>query len=121
MAALATFLFVLLGGFLFPWWWPALAGYLAGFWLGRGGGKAFLAGFIGAAAAWLALAAFLDWRNHHLLSGKMAALMGLPTPLLLLFLSAVIGGLLGGLGAWAGQSLRDWLRQRKRGEIREPF
>lgn len=121
MAFLAMFPLVLVGGFLFPWWWPALAGYIAGFWLGRDGGKAFLAGFAGAASAWLALAAFMDWRNHHLLSGKVAALMGLPSPLLLLLLSGVIGGLLGGLGAWAGQSLRAWVRQRKPAAAVEPF
>lgn len=114
MALLLMFILVLAGGFLFPWWWwPALAGYAVGCWLGRSGPRAFAAGFLGAGGAWLALAAFMDWRNYHLLSAKVAALFHLPSPLLLLALTALIGGLLGGLGAWAGQSLRAWLTLRR--------
>lgn len=112
LAALAAaFALSLAGGFVAPWWWPVPAGYLVGFWLCRSGGRAIVAGFLGTGGAWLALAAFQDWRNHHLLSTRMAALFQLPYPWLLLLLTAVIGGLLGGLAAWAGRSLRAALRR----------
>lgn len=113
MALPAILLLVLAGGFLAPWWWPALVGYAVGFWLCRSGGRAIVSGFAGTAAAWLALAAFQDWRNGHLLSSRMAALFSLPSPWMLLALTAVIGGILGGLGAWAGQALRAWLAVRR--------
>lgn len=112
MAAIAVFLLVLAGGFLAPWWWPALAGYAVGFWLCRSGGRAIVAGFLGTGGAWLALAAFQDWRNHRLLSARMADLFHLPYPWLLLLLTALIGGILGGLAAWAGRSLRAALSRR---------
>lgn len=114
MALTLMFVLALGGGFLFPWWWPALAGYGLGIWLGRKGSSAFLSGFAGTGSAWLVLAGFMDWRNHQLLSQKMASIFHLPSPFLLLAMTAIIGGLLGGLGAWAGQSLRAALSARAR-------
>jgi hypothetical protein len=111
MTAALMFLLVLGGGFLFPWWWPALAGYALGFWRGRKGSSAFGWGFLGTACAWLALAALVDWRNDQILSQRVAALFGLSgpaSPYALLLMTACGGGLVGGLGAWAGQSLRAW-------------
>lgn len=118
MALLAVFLLVLGGGFLAPWWWPALAGYAVGCWLCRSGGWAIASGFLGTGGAWLALAAFQDWRNHHLLSARMADMFHLPYPWMLLVLTAVIGGILGGLAAWAGQALRAALPGRRAGSGR---
>jgi hypothetical protein len=123
MALALMFFLALGGGFLFPWWWPALAGYALGFWRGGKAGSAFGTGFLGAAAAWLSLAALMDWRNHHLLSSKVAGLFGITGPLApyaLLLATALVGGLLGGFGAWAGQSLRVWLLLRRQAEGRSP-
>jgi hypothetical protein len=104
----------LVGGFLFPWWWPALAAYAAGYWLGRTPWRAFLTGFLGTGLAWAALAAFLDWRNAHVLAHRMAGLIGVPAPWVLLVLTALVGGLMGGLGALAGQALRAYILARRR-------
>jgi hypothetical protein len=105
----------LVGGFLLPWWWwPAMAAYAVGYWLGRAPLRAFLSGFSGAALAWGSLAAFLDWRNGHILSARIAAMLDLPTAHLLVALTALAGGVLGGLGAWAGQSLRAYILLRRR-------
>lgn len=106
MGFVAIFLASLAGGFLFPWWWPVLPAYAAGFLIARRGFGAFLSGFAGTGAAWLLLAAFLDWRNHGLLSGRMAQMFHLPAPAFLLALTGLLGGVLGGLAAWAGQALR---------------
>lgn len=126
MALALIFVLSLVGGWLFPWWWPALLGYVLGFWLGRpsalsrrplkNGASAFAAGFLGTGMAWLALAAFMDWRNHHLLSARMAVVFHLPTHWALLVLTALLGGLLGGVAAWAGHAVRTWLTLRRRAE-----
>jgi hypothetical protein len=114
MAFPLIFVLTLGGGFLFPWWWPALAAYGAGFWLAKNGPGAFLAGFAGTGGAWLLLAAFMDWRNRQILSTRVAEVFHLPSPWLLLVLTALIGGLLGGLGALAGRALRGWVSLRRR-------
>lgn len=119
------FLLTLAGGFLFPWWWPALAAYAAYaaayFFPGRArsGGKAFLSGFAGAGSAWLLLAAFMDWRNGQILSTRVAGLFHLPYGWMLPIISGLVGGLLGGFGAWAGQALCRWLSSRRQAGVSE--
>jgi hypothetical protein len=115
MAALMLFAAALGGGFLFPWWWPAVAAYAVGFWLPRRGASAFLSGFAGPAAAWAGLAAWYDFRNHHLLAGRIAALFHLPAGWLVVALTGILAGLMGGLGAWAGQALRAYVRPHSSG------
>lgn len=110
MTALILFAAALAGGFLFPWWWPAVAAYAVGFWRPRSSVSAFISGFGGTALAWAGLAALLDQRNHHLLSGRMAQLFHLPGGWTLVLATGLIGGLMGGLGALAGQSLRAYIK-----------
>src|SRR5690606_11989368 len=102
----------LLGGFLLPWWWPALAAYLAGFFLSRSAAAAFASGFLGTAAAWAGWAAFLDWRNRHLLSTRMAEIFHLPAGWAVVLATGLVGGLIGGLAAWAGFTLRSYVWPR---------
>jgi hypothetical protein len=115
MATLILFAAALLGGYLFPWWWPAIAAYAVGYWLPKRPWSAFVAGFIGTALAWGGMAAFLDWRNHHILSDRIAQLFSLPTGLLLPPITSLLGGLMGGMGAWAGFALRAYLKPRASG------
>ncbi len=112
MALLLIFASVLLGGWLFPWWWPALAAYGIGYWFSKRAGGAFFAGFAGTAAAWAAWAALRDWRNHHLLSGRIAELFHLPSSVAVLGATAFVGGLVGGMAAWAGFSLGVYLKPK---------
>lgn len=122
MSILVLFAGCWLGGYLFPWWWPALAAYAVGAWRGRGSASAALNGFLGAGGAWAAAAAVADYRNRHILSGRMAALFHLPGPAGAVAATALAGGLMGALGGWAGYALREALRSRaRRGEnpIRE--
>jgi hypothetical protein len=119
MATLILFAASLLGGYLFPWWWPAIAAYAVGYWLPKRPWSAFIAGFAGTALAWGAMAGFLDWRNHHILSDRIAQLFSLPTGLLLPPITALLGGLMGGMGAWAGYALRAYLKPRVPGNAAE--
>ncbi len=112
MAILILFAASLLGGFFFPWWWPAAAAYLVGALLPRRAGSAFLSGFAGAGLAWAALAGFLDWRNHHLLSHRVAGIFHFPAGVFLLAATGLIGGGMGGLAAMAGWSLRAYVKPR---------
>ena len=112
MAVLLIFASALIGGWIFPWWWPALAAYVVGYWLPKRSGSAFVAGLTGTALAWLAWAAFLDWRNHHLLSGRIAVLFHLPSTAAVLGATAFVGGITGGMAAWAGFALGAYLKPK---------
>ena len=112
MALLWIFLSTLLGGWIFPWWWPAVAAYAMGYRFSKRADGAFVSGFVGTALAWLLWAAWMDWRNHHLLSGRIAVLFHLPSLAAVLGATAFVGGLLGGMAAWAGYALGVYLKPR---------
>lgn len=112
MTLVLIFAATLLGGWVFPWWWPALAAYIIGYWFPKRAGNAFVSGFIGTALAWAAWAALLDWRNHHLLSGRIAGLFHLPSSLAVLGATGFVGGVIGGMAAWAGFSLGAYLKPK---------
>lgn len=112
MAGPVVFAASLLGGFLLPWWWPALAAYLAGFFLTRSAGSALASGFLGAAAAWAGWAALLDWRNGHILSIRIAGIFHLPAGWTVILATGLVGGIIGGLSAWAGYALRAYVWPR---------
>ncbi len=110
MQLLIMFTFSLLGGWLFPWWWPAVAGLALGFLMAKRPGSAFVTGFLGAAMAWLLFAAYRDWQNHHVLAVRIAALFHLPSGPAVVASTALLGGIIGGLGAWTGFSWRRYFK-----------
>jgi hypothetical protein len=121
MAGLILFVGCWLGGYLFPWWWPALAACAVGAWLPRRSASAAWSGFLGAGLAWAAAAAWQDLRNHHILSARIAALFHLPGPAGAVAATGAVGGLMGALGAWAGYAVREWLRPRPQAVEPPPF
>lgn len=93
---------------LLPWWSAAVAAFGLAFLLPRPGGRAFLAGFGGVGLGWLLLAAWLHLQTDGRLSHRVAELLPLHgNGWLLVLLTAVLGGLVGGLAALSGA----WLRQ----------
>lgn len=109
---LLLFLLILILAFLaqllLPWWviTPLCFGLAAAL---RGtGGKAFWAGFLGVGLGWLLLAGWLNIQNDGLLAHRVAQLLPLGGQgWLLVLVTAVVGGLVGGLAALAGA----WARQ----------
>ena len=69
-------------------------------------GKAFLAGFMGIGLSWMTVFLWRDIPNQHILSERMGNLFGLPSHVLFLLVTVVIGALLGGLGSWSTALLR---------------
>jgi len=91
-----------------PWWTiaPLCFGLAAA--LGGPGGRAFGAGFAGIGLGWLLLAGWLNVGSAGILSHRVAQLLPLGgSGWALVLLTAVLGGLVGGLAALAG----GWARQ----------
>jgi len=97
-----------------PWWSLAIAAALIGFLMRLRPGKAFLAGFLGVGLLWLGFVLWRDIPNEHILSERLAKLFKLPNHTLFILVTAVLGGLIGGLSAWAGAQLAICLRQSRR-------
>ena len=83
-----------------PWWSIAVVAFAVVLLLKPG--KAFWTGFAGVGIYWLIASMFRDVRNDHILSTRLAGVFHLPSYWLFLLVTAIIGGLVGGLSAWAG-------------------
>jgi hypothetical protein len=108
---LAILLLAAMTQLFLPWWSMAVVALLLAAWLGRTGGHSFLAGFGGVALGWLALAAYYHLHADGRLSSRVAELLPLGgNGWALVVVTAVLGGLVGGLAALSGFWLRQALR-----------
>lgn len=106
LAILLTALLALLLGEYLPWWSVAIAAFAISLFIRQGNFAAFFGGFLGVGAAWSAFAFWIDRANESILSERVASLLPLQgNALLLIVLTAVIGGLVGGLAALSANFL----------------
>ncbi|WP_017732695.1 hypothetical protein [Nafulsella turpanensis] len=110
LIALSTYLAEL----VFPWWTAALCAFVIAALIPSGGPKAFLSGFLGVGLLWLGAALFFSIRTDYILTDRVADLMQMGSPFILILLTALIGALSGGLGALSGSQLRKLLRQKRK-------
>ena len=107
---LTTLLIMLLSfiaGLYLPWWSIAIVAFLAALLMQPRIGFGFLAGFLGVFLMWAAVAFWIDTANESILSHKVALLFPLGgSSLLLILVSAFVGGLVGGFAAMAGSCIR---------------
>lgn len=107
LTTLLIFLLSFIAGLYFPWWSVAIVAFLAAFLIQPKIGPGFLAGFSGVFLLWAALSFWIDINNESILSHKIAQLFPLGgSTLLLILVTALIGGLVGGFAAMAGSSIR---------------
>ncbi len=118
---LVGFLFIAILGLLFElvgWWFlMLLAGGFGGFLMKKSGHKSFLIGFLSVAVVWFGFFVVL------MILGPIFELMTLITTILgflegfpaaLMIMTIIIGGLLGGLGAWNGTYIASLIYMTKK-------
>lgn len=106
--------------FFLPWYTPFIICFLTGLILSNKPGNNFLAGLLGVGIFWLCYAIFLDLKNEHVLSAKIATLFSTSlntqiTSSVLIMVTTFLGGILGGLSAMSGAMIADnGSRKRRR-------
>ena len=90
-----------------PWWCIALVAFGVCFWRSKTGWRAFGAGFSGIAVVWFVYALLIHLQTDGILTGRMAELFfKTKTPVFLLLMTPLVGGLTGGLAGLAGRQVR---------------
>ena len=102
-----------------PWWTMAVVGALAAFTFHKRRWTSFMIGLIGGGILWFIPAYLANLENNGLLAQKIGILFGGLSPNLLLLLTALIGGITTGLGAWTGSAGR-YLMQKNKGNDTQP-
>ncbi|HTD98962.1 MAG TPA: hypothetical protein VK668_06725 [Mucilaginibacter sp.] len=100
-----------ISGLFLPWWVVAIVAFLAAVFLGKTNTRSFWSGFGGVAVAWIILALFKSIPNDNLLVKKVAQLFQLPHWILVLLITALIGGLAGGMSALSGILVKKAFRK----------
>jgi hypothetical protein len=93
-------------GYFLPWWVVAIAAFLAAFFIGKTSGQSFWSGFGAVFIVWTVLALFKSIPNDHILVTRIAKMFHLPHWTFILFVTALIGGIVGGMSALSGVLLK---------------
>jgi hypothetical protein len=113
MLFLIIFVLSFAGSYFLPWWMVAIIAFLAAFWLGKTSGQSFWSGFGAVFAVWTILALMKTIPNENILADKVVQLFPIPHSwILLLLITAIIGGLVGGMSAWSGVLLKRALAKK---------
>lgn len=101
------FLIILILSFIcsyfLPWWAAAVIAFLVALFIGKTSGKTFWSGFGAIFVLWIILALMKSIPNDNILASRVIQLFPLPHQwILLLLITALIGGLVGGLAALSG-------------------
>jgi len=108
VAIILTALLSLILGLYLPWWTIAIAAFLVALIIPQFPWKGFLSGFLGVFLLWTLLAWWKDMENQGILSSKIAVLFHLGSAhIVMIFVSALIGALIGGFAALSGSYLRN--------------
>ena len=112
VAIFLTALLSFLLGLYLPWWSIALAAFVSVLVVPLPGIRAFVAGFTGVFILWAGLAWWIDSRNHHILSKKIAEIFPLGgSSVAIIIVSAFLGALVAGFAAMTGSYLRLLMRK----------
>lgn len=98
----------------FPWWTAAVCALIVlALWPGKSL-KAFLAGFLGVGLLWFAGALYFSIQTDFILTTKVARLLQVSNSVVVIVITAIIGGIIGGMGALSGNHLNKLLHQTPR-------
>ena len=84
-----------------PWWIIAPIAFAVCYLLKLKTGEAFLVSFLSIFILWAGYAYYMDMRNEHILCKKVAALLHLSLPPLILLITGLVGGLVAGFAGLA--------------------
>jgi hypothetical protein len=96
----------LIVSFVLPWWIVAIISFLSAWFIAKSSAHAFWSAFAAIFIVWVIMALFKSVPNNNILAIRVAHLFHLPHWILLLLVTAIIGGLVAGMSALSGQLIK---------------
>lgn len=107
IAILSIAIFSFIAGLYTPWWSIALVAFIVSLLVPQQPGSSFLSGFMGVFLLWLLLALLINAANGGILANRIAVMLGLgDRSVLLAFVTALVGGTVGGFAALTASYVR---------------
>ena len=112
MKSIITTILIILFSFIaclfFPWWSIAIVAFIISILIPQRPWVSFLSGFIALFLLWGFLSLWISVQNGHILAHRVSLLIfKTDSPFLLIFVTALIGALVGGLAALTGSFVRQ--------------
>lgn len=99
-------------GYFFEWWTVAIAAFIGGAVFGKSSGETFLRGMVAVIILWLLMVCYHHFSTHGILSNKIAQILPVGGNVgILMLVTVLIGGLVGGWGAMSGFFVRNLFRK----------
>ena len=90
-----------------PWWSIAIVCFVVAVCIPQKNWLSFMAGFISLFLLWYGLSFWMSFQNGHLLANRISILiLKQENSFLLVLITALIGGMVGGLAALSGSLIR---------------
>lgn len=101
LAVLVLITAFLLNLFL-PWWCIAIPGLIFGYLFKENAAISFVWGFLALFLLWGGQSLYVHIANDGILSGRIADMLGVGSPLVVVLITAVLGGAVSGLATMTG-------------------
>jgi len=92
---------------ILPWWGIAITGLILGFQLKPTSGKAFGIGFLALFLLWGGQAFYIHVANDGILSTRIAEMLSVGSPILVVLITGLVGGLVSGLAVLSGSLINN--------------
>ena len=106
VSVLVIALLSLAAGLYLPWWTIAVVAFLVTSLIPQNPLRSFLSGFTALFLLWGALSWFISSNNEHLMASKVALILKMGNPIIMIVATALIGALVAGFAALAGSFIR---------------
>ena len=110
---ITTWLFTL----FLPWWGVFIPAIILGAWLFEKAFASFITGFLATGFAWFLQVLYIHIANDAILSTRVAELIGVQSPWVILLITFLIGAIPGSLGCLLGTLLKLNLRKEPADEV----
>ncbi|MCP9291386.1 hypothetical protein [Gracilimonas sediminicola] len=94
-----------------PWWSIAIPGLVFGWWFNEKAGPSFVFGFVALFILWGGQALYVHFANDAILSTRIAEMLQVGSPLVVVLITGVLGGLVSGLATLTGALVQNKPRQ----------
>ena len=112
-----VFLIILVAAFLLqfilPWWIIVIISFLTCAVLGKTAKIALWSPFLAIIVLWTGMALYASIPNQHLMAGRVAAMLGLDSWILVLLITALLGGFVAGVSGFCGYHFRKAMIREK--------
>ena len=99
-------------GYLFEWWTVAIASFIGGAILGKSSGETFAKGMVAVIIVWLLMVCYYHFSTQGILSNKIAQILPVGgNAAVLIVVTVLIGGIVGGWAAMSGFLVRNLFRK----------